>query len=219
MAGHYLSLAVAGQSDWPQRFLGTAARIAGVEARSTGTVAPSPLLLLANHLSWIDILVLAGTTASAFVAHDGLSQQGFLRWLCRLNRTVFIARDRRGSVAAQTGQLREALAQGEVLTLFPEGTTGNGVTLRRFKSSLLAAVVPPRPGLSVQPVLIDYGRAAREIAWTDAEHGLRNFLRILGRARRLPVTLRFLPVLTGGELQDRKTMAAAAEQAIAGAMR
>ncbi len=218
LAGHYITRAVVGPGVWPRRFLRAAARIAGADIRTAGHAGPAPLMLIANHVSWLDIMALAGTTGTAFVAHDGLSRQPFLRRLCELNRTVFIAREHRGAVAGQADQLRAALSQGSVLTLFLEGTTGDGIVLQRFKSSLLAAIDPMPSGLRVQPVLIDYGLAAREIAWTGGEPGLHNFLRILARSRRLRVTLRFLPPLEGAELTSRKTMAAAAEQRIRAAL-
>jgi lyso-ornithine lipid O-acyltransferase len=210
---------VAGRpSPWPRRFLGTTARIAGVAVRRQGAVAGHPLLLIANHVSWIDILALAGTTGSAFVAHDGLAAHPLLRLLCRLNGTVFVARHDRAGVAAQAARVARVLHDGGVLTLFPEGTTGDGRTLLPFKSALFSAVEPTSAEVRVQPVLLDYGPEAPVIAWTGGEPGPANVLRILARAEPVTVTLRFLPTLSAGEQASRKTMAAAARERIAGAM-
>ena len=71
--------------------------------------------------------------------------------------------------------------------------------------------------IPVQPVLLDYADAP-DIAWVGEEHGLDNFKRILARARPLRLTIRFLPPLEGEALTNRKTMAAAAREAIFGAM-
>ena len=199
---------------WAQRFLGQAAGIVGVKVRTIGAPAAAPLLLLANHVSWIDIFALAGETGTAFVAHDGLASHPLLRWLCRLNRTVFIARHKRGSVGEQTGQLRRALEEDGAVTLFPEGTTGDGTALLPFKSSLLGAIEDAAHHLSAQPVLLDYGSEAASVAWFGDEHGVTNFLRMLARARPIALTVQFLAPLEPAERASRKTMASAAREHI-----
>lgn len=196
---------------WPRRFLAGIAAIAGARVRVEGDLPARGAFLLANHVSWLDIPVIAGTTGSAFVAHSGLAAHGLLKWLCDLNDTVFIARDDRRSVARQVEQVREALGDTGALTIFPEGTTGDGTTLLPFKSSLLSALEPPVPGVTIRPVLIDYGNEAASIAWTGDEPGLANFLRILGRKRPIEVTVHFLTPLDAAATQSRKTMAAAAQ--------
>ena len=67
-------------------------------------------------------------------------------------------------------------------------------------------------------MLLDYGREAVDIAWIGEEPGLDNFLRILARRRKVELVVRFLEPLSGEALRDRKTMAAAARQAIASAL-
>ncbi|VWX46948.1 1-acyl-sn-glycerol-3-phosphate acyltransferase [Novosphingobium sp. 9U] len=198
----------------PRLFLGGTLRIVGARLRVLGERAPAPCFLIANHLSWMDILALAGATGTAFVAHDGLAGNPALRFLCRLNRTVFIARGERGSVAGQVEQVQEGLHESGVLTLFPEGTCDDGVTLLPFKSSLLAAVDGGDQTVAIQPVWIDYGAEAGEIAWFGDEGGLANFTRVLARARPVQVTLHMLAPLGPQERQDRKTIAAAAREAI-----
>ena len=170
-------------------------------------------LLLANHLSWLDIMALASASRTAFVAHSGLSVSPALRWLCDQNGTVFITRDRRHTVAEQIEQIREALGRRR-LTIFPEGTTGNGRELLPFKSALLSAVGQLPAEIPVQPVALVYDEADK-IAWVGAEPGLRNAMKILGRIRPVHLTLRFLPPLRGCALTDRKAMAVTAREAIA----
>lgn len=171
-------------------------------------------LLLGNHLSWLDILALAAASRTAFVAHSGLAGQPVLKWLCEQNGTIFITRERRGTVAAQVEQLKEALTDERPLTVFLEGTCGDGRELLPFKSALLSAVDPLPPDVPVQPVALLY-EEAEEIAWFGTEPGLGNAVRILARTRPVRLTVRFLPPLTGAALANRKTMAAAAREAIA----
>lgn len=201
---------------WPRVFLLGIGAIAGLHVRTEGKPRKGALLL-ANHVSWLDVPALAHVTGTAFVAHDGLTAFPLLKWLCEMNDTVFIARHRRRSVAEQIEQVRSAMDHAGALTLFPEGTTSDGTGLLPFKSALLSAIDPLPPNVVVQPVALIYAEAAR-IAWVGDEHGLDNFKRILARARPIRLTMRFLPPLSGAELADRKAVAAAAQRAIAHAM-
>ncbi|PEQ14765.1 1-acyl-sn-glycerol-3-phosphate acyltransferase [Novosphingobium sp. PC22D] len=198
----------------PSRFLGGTARIAGARVKTTGTLPAGPAFFIANHVSWIDILAIAGATGSAFVAHDGLAAFGPLRWLCRMNDTVFVSRHDRRGVSGQIDDVRAALADTGALTLFPEGTTGPGEPLLPFKSSLVSALTPLPEGVSVVPLWIDYGTERADIAWVGEEPGLANVLRILARRRRLDVTLHVLPPIAPEALATRKSITIAARQAI-----
>lgn len=215
---HYLWRALRLHDPWPRRFLGGIGWIAGVDVTVRGEPMHRGSFLLANHVSWIDIPAIAGASGAAFVAHDGLAAFPLLRWLCEMNDTVFVARHDRASVAAQVEQVREAIRDTGALTIFPEGTTSDGTGLLPFKSSLLSALDPLPAGITVQPVWLDYGAQAADIAWVGDEPGLDNFLRILARIRPVSLTVHFLPPLTGDALTNRKTIAAAAREAIVGAM-
>lgn len=213
---HLLWRIVGGGRWWPRVFLGGIGAIAGLHIKTEGKPVRGALLL-ANHVSWLDVPALSHATGSAFVAHDGLAAFPFLKWLCEMNDTVFVARHDRRSIGTQVQQVRAAMDQRGTLTLFPEGTTSDGEGLLPFKSSLLSAIEPLPTGVAVQPVLLDYHDAAR-IAWIGEEHGLDNFKRILARLRPINLTIRFLPPLNGEALANRKTVTAAARTAIAGAM-
>ena len=210
----YLAKLLGGRNPVPPLFLAGIGWIAGVRLRTQGQKVRRGAFLLANHVSWIDVPALAATTGSAFVGHDGLASMPLLKWLCRMNETVFVARHDRTSVADQVTQVRTAVSDTGALTIFPEGTTSDGTGLLPFKSSLLSALEPVPSGVAVQPVLLDYGAEAADISWIGEEHGLDNFLRILARRRPVDLTVRFLPVLTGAALTNRKTMAAAAREAM-----
>lgn len=203
---------------WPRLFLGGIARIAGARTRLSGAKVEGGAFLLSNHVSWLDIPVIAGASGSAFVAHSGLAEIGLLKWLCEMNDTVFVARHDRRSVHAQVEMVRAALTDTGALTVFPEGTTSDGHGLLPFKSSLLSALDPPPPGIAIQPVWVDYGPDVAAMAWVGEEHGLDNFLKILAFRRALPVTVHFLPPLTPEETANRKTMAVAARERILAAI-
>ncbi|MET0179819.1 MAG: lysophospholipid acyltransferase family protein [Novosphingobium sp.] len=218
LAGYHMWRLVRRANPWPRVFLGGAARIAGAAVRVEGQPPAGGAFLVVNHVSWLDVPALAGASGAAFVAHDGLAAIPLLKWLCEMNGTVFVARHDRASVAAQVGQIRGALTASAVLAVFPEGTTSDGTGLLAFKSSLLSALVPVPDGVVIQPVLLDYGREAAEIAWVGDELGLDNVKRILARARPVRLTIRFLPPLAGEAVADRKAMAVAARDAMLAAL-
>lgn len=202
-------------SPWPRRFLGLVAWIVGARVRIVGTPLPRDAVFLSNHLSWIDILAIAGATGSAFVAKGELRAVPLVGWLCTLNRTLFVTREDRLQVTAQIAQLRAAIAAGRGVTLFPEGTTGDGTTLLPFKAALLAALDPPPPGVRVQPIRVDYGAATRELAWVGDEPGQVHALRVLRRRGTFAVTLHLLAPFDPAAAGNRKAIAARARTAIA----
>ncbi len=211
---HYVSQILRLPNPWPRVFLGGVGWLAGVELSYRGQRARGGVFLIANHVSWIDVPALAAASGSAFVGHDGLASMPLLKWLCRMNRTVFIARHDRTSVSEQVEAVRAALSDSGALTIFPEGTTSDGTGLLPFKSSLLSAFDPLPAGIAVQPVLLNYGPEASDIAWVGEEHGLDNFLRILARSKPVRLTVHFLPPLTGAALENRKTIAQTARDAM-----
>ena len=202
----------------PRLFLSGVTGLAGVQVTTRGQRAKGPVFLIANHVSWIDIPALSKITGCAFVGHDGLAAMPLLKWLCKMNDTVFVARHDRTSVAEQIEAVRGAIADMHTLTIFPEGTTSDGTGLLPFKSSLLSAFEPLPAGIVVQPVVLDYRPEAAHISWIGEEHGLDNFLRIMARRRPVAITITFLPGLADQQLLNRKTMAAAAREAIGQAL-
>ena len=208
---HLISKALAGQSAWPRRFLAAAARIVGARVRMTGEPVRPHSLLLANHLSWVDILALASATGCAFVSKDDLGHP-LIHWLADQNRTLYVRRSRRSTTGEQASAIAEALLRPQPLALFPEGTIGPGDQLLPFRSALLAAIAPAAPQVEVRPVAIDYGRAAADIRW-HGEPGLANALRVLGRKGSFPVAVHVLEPLD--RAADRKLLAEQARERIA----
>jgi lyso-ornithine lipid O-acyltransferase len=206
------------RSPWPRRFLGGVARAAGMRLSIAGTPLPSHVLYAANHISWMDIPILAYATSARFVAKDEIARWPLIGWLATLNRTVFIAHTRRGSVHTQAEAIRSALDDPAPVALFPEGHTNNRPELDPFHASLFAAVVPAPPGTLVQPVAIDYGVERSVMAWPDDLGAGADAMRILALPGRRAVTLRFCPPIDPAETADRKRIAIAARAAVAQAL-
>ncbi|WBH17319.1 lysophospholipid acyltransferase family protein [Sphingomonas radiodurans] len=204
-------------SPWPKLFLGSMGWIVGARRRTIGTPLKRDVVFVSNHLSWMDIPLLAGRNGSAFVAKAELRHVPLVGWLCTLNRTIFVRREDRMAVADQINTLRNALAETWAITIFPEGTTGDGKTLLPFKAALLAVLDPPPPGVLVQPVRVDYGDATDELAWVDDEPGQVHAARVLRRSGSFTATLHFCAPFDPRDYPGRKAIAAEARARIAAA--
>ncbi|WP_341859924.1 lysophospholipid acyltransferase family protein [Qipengyuania sp. GPGPB31] len=207
---HYLYRVFAYGSPFPMLFLRYTAWIIGARVKIHGTPLRRDVFFIANHVSWIDILALAGATGTAFVAKFELSQVPVIGWLCRLNRTVFVKRENRMGVAQQINALKEALADNWSVTVFPEGTTTDGRSLLPFKSSMLSVLEPPPAGVLVQPVVLDYGDVAEFIGWIGEEGGVNNAMRVMGRKGSFPLRITYLEPFSPEDYRGRKAIAAQA---------
>lgn len=113
-------------------------------------------LIVSNHVSWIDILVLSAVAPLSFVAKREVAGWPFFGWLARLQRTVFVDRERRHSTKHSRTELENRLAQGDRIVLFPEGTSHDGSSVLPFKSSFFAAATAPE--IAIVPVTLAYVR-------------------------------------------------------------
>jgi 1-acyl-sn-glycerol-3-phosphate acyltransferase len=208
---HIATRLVTGRSPWPRRFLRTAARIVGVHAIVDGAPIRGHTLLVANHSSWLDILILAGSTNCAFVSKDELGHP-LLHWLADQNDTVYVKRSHVKGARDQAVAVAAALEGAKPVAVFPEGTTGPGTHLLPFRSTLLEAANYAARDVQVRPVAIDYGAASAEVGWWE-EPGKDNVLRLLGRRGTLAVTVHLLDPLD--RAGDRKQLAQQAREAIA----
>ena len=208
---HVLTKQLFGRSRWPKTFLAASAWIVGARTTVVGEPLKPTTLLISNHVSWLDILVLGGSTGTAFVSKDNLGH-GVIHWLADQNATLYVSREDRKGSKDQAVAIARAAERDQPITLFPEGTTGPGDEMLPFRSSLLEAATHALDAVEVRPLALDYGPAAPELGW-HGETGKDNVLRILGRKGRLPVTVRLLPPLD--RTSDRKALAQAARQAIA----
>jgi 1-acyl-sn-glycerol-3-phosphate acyltransferase len=200
-------------------------RIFGIEIAITGTPSDAhPTLFVSNHMSYLDISVLGSVIRGSFVAKTDVASWPLFGWLAKLQRTVFVNRQR-ASTIAQGALMRARLTAGDNLVLFPEGTSSDGNRTLRFKSSLLgvADVTVDGQPITVQPVSIAYarldgipmGRVIRPyFAWygdmTLAPHMWR--MAGLGIAT---VAVHFHPTTTVVACGSRKALAQATEVAVA----
>ncbi|WP_068862012.1 lysophospholipid acyltransferase family protein [Erythrobacter dokdonensis] len=203
---HFLYRTVAYGSPFPMLFLRFAARICGAKVEVIGTHLRRDVFYVANHVSWVDILALAGASGTAFVAKAELAQSPVVGWLASLNRTVFVKREHRMGVAEQINALKEALVDNWSVTVFPEGTTTDGQSLLPFKTSMLSVLEPPPPGVLVQPVVLDYGPVAEWIGWIGEEGGLNNAKRVLARKGSFRLRLYYLEPFSPEDFPGRKAI-------------
>ncbi|MEZ2410039.1 lysophospholipid acyltransferase family protein [Bosea sp. RCC_152_1] len=125
----------------PLRFHRLVCFCLGVRRRVRGT-PPSPgagALIVANHVSWLDICVLGAEQKLAFVAKSEVASWPVIGFLAKLQHTVFIDRQRRSATAGVAAAMGARIAAGEDIVLFAEGTTGDGTRILPFRSSLLGA--------------------------------------------------------------------------------
>ncbi|MEL7446460.1 MAG: lysophospholipid acyltransferase family protein [Pseudomonadota bacterium] len=203
---HYFYRIFAYGSPFPMLFLRYAARVSGAKVEIAGTHLKRDVFYVANHVSWIDILSMAGACGTAFVAKAELATAPMVGWLASLNRTVFVKREHRLGVAEQINALKEALADNWSVTVFPEGTTTDGQSLLPFKTSMLSVLEPPPPGVLVQPVFLEYGEVAEWIGWIGNESGLNNAKRVLARKGTFRLRVHFLEPFSPEDFRGRKAI-------------
>lgn len=216
LAGYAVTWPVRKRIGWPRFFLQWFGEALGLDVRIEGVPVRRDVLYVANHVSWLDILALGGATPTWFISKDDVGGWPLIGMLARIGGTIFIDRESRRAARGQVDQLGQALLRHHPVTLFPEGTTGDGTALFPFRPALFASVAPPPPGIVVQPVAIDYEAAAAEISWTGDEDLGPNAMKVLARPGRLVCTLRFLPPLAPAD--DRKKLASEAHAAITRAL-
>lgn len=208
---HVVTKAIVRRSPWPRRFLAAAAWIIGARITVKGRKPGRHSLLLANHTSWLDILVLGGSTGCAFISKDELGHP-LIHWLADQNGTVYVKRTHRKGAKDQALGVAKALERDQPVAVFPEGTTGPGTHLLPFRSTLLEAANFATRDVSIRPVAVDYHNERACVGWYN-ERGKDNVLRLLGRRGTFPVTVHLLGALDrdGG----RKQLTVEARDAIA----
>ena len=162
---------------WHGRLL----RILHIRVQTFGRPPDPPALVVANHVSWLDIVVLGHLLPTVFLSKAEVRRWPLIGWLAKRAGTLFI---RRGS--GQAAVIRERIARylrhGGMLALFPEGTTSDGRQVRPFFSRLFAAAIDAET--AVAPVALRYcveGRLDPVAPYTDDQTLLANLARLLGR--------------------------------------
>lgn len=220
--GPYLLLLAcrwSGYSRYARAYFRVCTRILGFHVVCRG-VTPSPArptLFIANHASYLDIIILGSLLDGCFVAKSEVAGWPGFGYLARIAQTVFVERKRGGS-AKERDQLGDRLKAGDPLILFPEGTSNDGNRVLPFKSSLFAvAQIQDRGGrpLPVQPVSLAYtrldglpmGRAFRPFyAWYGDMTLAGHLFAALGLGE-LTVEVTFHPVVSIADFKDRKALA------------
>ena len=185
-----------------------------IDARVHGTIDATGgnVLIVANHISWLDIFVLNAQHPSLFVAKSELARWPVVGRLIRGSGTLFIERARRLDTQRVNRSATDALRSGDAIVVFPEGTTTDGTTVLKFHGSLLQPIVDADGQLL--PVAIRYhdGAGTLSPAYSGDTSFAASFWRVCG-ARRLAVDLIAAAPLPAGAAH-RRELARAAEDAI-----
>jgi 1-acyl-sn-glycerol-3-phosphate acyltransferase len=128
--------------------------IIGIEVRVKGHPAQGPVLMAANHISWLDILVMHAACHCRFVAKSEIRNWPLVGVLTTGGGSLYIERGSNRDAMRVVHQMAEALQQGQVLAVFPEGGTGDGVTLLPFHANLLQAAISA--GAPIQPIALQF---------------------------------------------------------------
>src|SRR6185436_5898895 len=115
-------------------------RLLGIRVRLTGAAIDTrPLLIVANHSSWLDISIITSLAPVVFVAKAEIARWPFFGLLAKLQRSVFVERDRRHRTGAVNAEIAQRLAEGDPVLLFGEGTAGDGNRVLPFRTALIGA--------------------------------------------------------------------------------
>jgi 1-acyl-sn-glycerol-3-phosphate acyltransferase len=185
----------------------------GIRARTTGTPADGPVLIAANHASWLDICALHTDCAMGFVGKAEIEDWPIFRFIARTGGTIFHQRGSHDSAADVTSLMVQRLQQGRRVAIFPEGGILPGTDIRVFHARMFRAAVDV--ACPVQPVMVRYlreGQRDDDILFRKDESMLANFARLLARPGAV-ADVHFLPLIdsTG---KPRRELAEAARAAV-----
>jgi 1-acyl-sn-glycerol-3-phosphate acyltransferase len=209
-------------TQWAQDFL----RIVRVDVRTIGTITTQgPLLVVANHISWLDILVLLAVQPVCFVSKSEIKAWPLIGWLATNVGTLYIERaSRRDAVrvvhhVAEALQAQHAEAAQQIIAVFPEGTTTDGSMVLPFHANLIQSAISAQA--AVQPVALRYadpatGALSLAPAYVDDDTLMRSVWRVL-RTPNVQAQLSFTPV-QHAQGRERRVWAADIRQAVVQAL-
>jgi 1-acyl-sn-glycerol-3-phosphate acyltransferase len=191
-------------------------RLLGLQRTVSGSFHAGPVLLVANHVSWLDILAIhAACPRARFVSKADVRRWPLLGWLVGSVGTLFIERERKRDALRVVHQVAGALAQRDTVAVFPEGTTSDGRGLLPFHGNLLQAAIAG--GHPVQPVVLRFHqpghRFSPEVAWVGETTLAQNLWAVLC-AEAITVDVQALPAI-GTRHADRRALAAHVQDSIA----
>lgn len=193
-------------------------RIFGMRVQRIGTPLPGGTLFVANHVSWVDIMVLHSQHMMGFIAKSEIRSWPVVGWVTTHAETIFLQRGNGDSLGQVMAEMAQRLRTGRAVAAFPEGGTRDGRALGAFHARIFAAAVDA--DAPVQPVALCYGvrcEAQPIVAFAPREHFLGNFLRLLGEPSR-PVRVCFMPPILPGQCEGRRAIAQTARDRVAQAM-
>jgi 1-acyl-sn-glycerol-3-phosphate acyltransferase len=177
-------------------------RALGMRIEVIGAPAPG-VLLVANHVSWLDIPVIGAQGPIGFVSKAEVEHWPLIGWMARIADTLFMARG--GNETSDTvRRVQERLRAGSLVAVFPEGTTTDGTRLKRFHARLLAA--GQCPGVRVQPLALRFGNEGTPdpvAPFVGKDALLPHLLRLI-RHPGVRAQLHFLPPIDGSSLSRRE---------------
>jgi 1-acyl-sn-glycerol-3-phosphate acyltransferase len=191
-------------------------RILGLRLTIIGTIAPGrPILFIANHCSWIDIIALGSVLPGCFVSKADVATWPMVGLIAKLGRTIFVSRAK-ATMAAERDRMNARLAAGDNIILFPEGTTSDGTRILPFQSGFLAiAEAPAKPAIQVVTIIYDAldnlpvrRRDRPEISWYG-DMDMASHVPVIGRRRSFHATLILDPPIPPGTFPNRKLLSAA----------
>jgi len=190
---------------WSHRWCRFACRVLGLRLTTKGAM-PQSGLLVCNHLSYLDIIVLSGLHPCVFVAKHDVRAWPLFGWLARAGGTIFVQRNRRCAAAKEVARISFAIRSGLPVILFPEGTSSDGGTVLPFKSSLLQAALTSQSPIAAAAIdyELDDGSVADEVCYWRDMTLVPHLVNLLGK-RAIEGRVHFSPARTRGT--DRKTLA------------
>ncbi|MEI9866449.1 MAG: lysophospholipid acyltransferase family protein [Limisphaerales bacterium] len=190
---------------WLQRTARHVGRIFRLEVQCAGTL-PTHGLLISNHVSYVDILVLASLMPTMFVAKREVKSWPVMGFLSQLAGTLFIDRQRRTHVGEVNNEIQAALNDGALVIVFPEGTSSNGRNVLPFKSSLLEPAAQQKHPLTIARInyVLEDGGLDEETAYWGEAVFFPHLLNLLSRPK-IRASVHFTPV--EHRSPDRKQLA------------
>lgn len=193
-------------------------RIFGLQHRVTGEFLAGGQLVVANHISWIDIMVLHSLCPVGFVAKAEISEWPVLGFIARSGGTVFHRRGSHNSASGVATVMADRLREGYPMAIFPEGGILPGAGVKHFHARLFAAAIEAQT--PVQPVMLRYlknGRHYDDITFLKGEHFVGNFFRLLSQ-KKTTADVHVLTPISPSDRQ-RRELAGRSEQAIRAAFK
>ena len=186
--------------------------IFGLELQVDGRLADTrQVMLVGNHISWVDIYAYLSVAEMRFVAKSEVEAWPLIGWFAKNLGTIFVVRDRPRDAVRVGNEVRSALDAGDLVCIFPEGTTTDGSVVMPFSSVLLGAAVDK--AVPVQPVAISYRQPdsspCRRAAFTGDATILASIWHLAAGGKSI-VRLSFLNPLETSRV-DRRTVAKDAE--------